>query len=298
VWFYLYKALWPLNLMFVYPRWSIDASNPLSYLPGLLAATVGVVCWHYRRQWGRPVLFALGYFVVLLLPVLGFIDIYFMRYSLVADHWQYFSILGPIALLAAALAAAGEPLGKAHPRLGVALGGLTWKQSHIYADQETLWQDTLAKNPACWLAYNNLGCIRLNQGQMDEAIRQCEEAIRLNPDYALAHFNLGTALDKQGQTDQAIRQYEEAIRLEPDNAEAHNNLGDALDKDGQIDGAITQFQDAIRLQPGNADAHYNLGNARGKKGQVGEAISQYQEAIRLKPDYAEAHNNLGTALYQ
>ena len=304
VWFYLYKALWPLNLMFVYPRWSIDASQALSYLPGLLALVIAGVCWHYRRHWGRPVLLALGYFVVMLLPVLGFIDIYFMRYSLVADHWQYFSILGPIALVAAALTAAVEPLRRSNPGLGVAPGGalllalgvLTWKQAHIYADKETLWQDTLAKNPACWLAHNNLGFALDKKGQTDAAIRQYQEAIRLKPDNAEAHNNLGMALVKKGQIEEAISQCQEAIRLKADYSEARNNLGVALVRKRQVDEAISQYQEAIRLKPDNAQAHYNLGIALGRKSRIDEAISQFQEAIRLEPDNAAAHINLGVAL--
>jgi protein O-mannosyl-transferase len=304
VWFYLYKALWPLKLAFVYPRWSIDGSKPLSYLPGLLALAGGVVCWHYRRRWGRPALFALGYFVVMLLPVLGFINIYFMRYSLVADHWQYFSIVGPIALLAGTLTAAGEPLGRPSPRLGVALGGavllvlgvLTWKQSHIYADQETLWQDTLAKNPACPMAHNNLGYALGKKGQTDEAIRHYQEALRLEPGYAEAHNNLGNALAMKGQTDEAIRQLQEAMRLKPDEADVYSNLGVALALKGEVDQAIRQFQEALRLKPDHAEAYYNLGRAFDLKGQTDEAIRQFQEALRLKPDYADAHNNLGLAL--
>jgi tetratricopeptide (TPR) repeat protein len=304
VWFYLYKALWPVKLMFVYPRWKIDASQALTYLPGLLGGAVLVVSWHYRRQWGRAVLLGLGYFVVMLLPALGFVNIYFMRYSLVSDHWQYFAIIGPIALMAAALTAGWERLGRAKAGLGAALGGallvalgvLTWREARIYADKETLWRDTLAKNPACWLAYNNFGTALVARGQIDEAIRQFREALRLKPDDPLAHYNLGTALDKKGQIDEAIRQFQEALRLDPEDAETHINLGTALDKKGQFDEAIRHYQQALRLEPNVAEAHYNLGLALSEKGQIGEAIRQFEEAIRLEPDYAEAHNNFGKAL--
>jgi tetratricopeptide (TPR) repeat protein len=304
VWFYLYKALWPLNLMFIYPRWKVDASQGLSYLPGLLAVALGAVCWHYRRRWGRPVLMALGYYVVMLLPVLGFVDIYFMRFSLVADHWQYFAILGPLALLAGVLTAAGGVWGRVKAGWGVAAGGvlllglgvLTWKQASIYADQETLWRDTVAKNPTSWMAHYNLGNAFYRRGQIDEAMSQYEETIRLDPNDPDAHNNLGTTFSAKGQTDEAILQFQKAIALKPDFAEAYYDLGNALAGKGQIDEAIRQFQEALRLKPDYADAHDNLGNALGLQGRMDEAIRQYAETIRLRPIDAEARNNLGNAL--
>ena len=307
VWFYLYKALWPVNLSFVYPRWAVDASKPLSYLPGLLTVAGLVVCWHYRRHWGRPALLGLGYFGVMLLPVIGFLDIYFMRYSLVADHWQYFSILGPIVLVAAALAGAWERLGRTNPCLGVALGGvvllvlgvLTWKQSQIYADQERLWQDTLAKNPACWLAHDNLGATLVNKGQIDEAIRQFKEAIRLKPDYAEAHNNLGAVLDKKGQIDEAIRQYEEAIRLRPYYVEAHYNLGTILDNKGQTEEAIREYQQAIHLKPDLAEACNNLGYLWAKRGEsLDQARAMIEKAVKLEPKNATFLDSLGWVLFK
>ena len=82
VWFYLYKAIIPYKLSFVYPRWSIDSSSVISYLPDIILFGAFVLfCWH-RRGWGRPFLFGLGYFVMTLFRVLGFLDINFFRFSL------------------------------------------------------------------------------------------------------------------------------------------------------------------------------------------------------------------------
>ena len=303
VWFYAAKVFWPVNLTFNYPRWEINPHAPLQYLGLAGCAVLALLLWWRRHTLGRGVTAGVVFFVAALSPLLGFIPLYTFRYSFVADHYQYLACTGLIIPFAAVISnrMMGEHLGRVFSRclpggLLLVLGILTWKQSHIYANQETLWQDTLTKNPACLMAHNNLGNVLYRKGQIDEAISQFQEAIRLKPDQTQAHNNLGNALLKKGRIDEAISQFQEAIRLEPHLAGVHNNLGDALLKKGQIDEAIGQYQEAIRLKPDYAEAHNYLGNALGRKGQIDEAISQYRKAIRLKPDYAEAHYNLSNAL--
>ncbi|MEY2879493.1 MAG: O-GlcNAc transferase, partial [Verrucomicrobiota bacterium] len=107
IWFYLGKLAWPHPLVFIYPRWTIEAAQPLHYLPGVAAlaglAALGAVGLR-RGGWARAGFFAAGFFVALLFPVLGFFNVYFFRYSFVADHFQYLASMGPLALLGAGLA--------------------------------------------------------------------------------------------------------------------------------------------------------------------------------------------------
>jgi tetratricopeptide (TPR) repeat protein len=304
VWFYLYKAILPLGLCFVYPRWQIDAKNILSYVPGLLVMAGLLACWRYRQRWGKHWLFAIGYYVVMLLPALGFFNIYFMRYSLVADHWQYYSIISPIALVVSGGAAVCRRAGPQDRRLGtlaaatvlLLLGVSTWRQAHIYHDPGTLWRDTLAKNPRCWLAHNNLGLDLFSSGKTTEAIEHYEQTLQINPGFAAAHNNLGNALLQEGRLHDAIGQYEQALRLKPDYAAAHSNLGNALLRTGQNEEAVKHLYEASRLQPNDAEMRYNLGNALLQLDRVQEAVEQYQQAVRINPNFARAHGNLGVAL--
>lgn len=265
--FYLCKALLPINLMFVYPRWQAEALTVLSFAPGFLLVALLLVGWVYRRQpWGRAAFFGLGYFVVMLLPVLGFVNIYFMRYSLVADHWQYFAIPGPIALLAVALVAALNAGGRAVPALKplicgpllFLLGLLTWRQCGLYHDLETLWQTTLERNPGCWLAHNNLGYNFFRAGRVDEAIAHYQKAIEINPDHLDSRINLGVALFKTGRMDEAVAQYLKAAELSPNDADVHNNLGDALLKSGRIKEGLAHLRKAVQINPQSLTARNNL----------------------------------------
>ncbi len=101
VWFYLYKAVLPIDLAFVYRQWHIEAGNPLWWMPLLCVLIITAVLWLYRKKpWARPLLFAWAFFCAALVPVMGFTDVGFMKYSLVADHYQHIAIIGVIALAA------------------------------------------------------------------------------------------------------------------------------------------------------------------------------------------------------
>lgn len=306
VWFYIYKALLPLRLCFIYPRWELDPTSWPAYLPGLALLVLLALGWRYRRSWGRPLLFALGYFVITLGPVLGFVNIYFMRYSFVADHYQYVSIVGIIALVigvAWKLFVRGGPgriwLGRAAAvALVLVLGLLTWRQAGAYENAETLWRDTLRKNPAAWMAHSNLANLLTTRGELDEAIRHYREALRLKDDNAEVYNNLGNALALQRKPDEAMAYYHRALQLRPDYADAHNNLGLVLALRGELDQAIDHYRRALRSAPDYAQAHVNLAHALVRQQLLGAAIHHYKQALQSHPDHVEAHTGLAAVLWQ
>ncbi|MGD8521089.1 MAG: tetratricopeptide repeat protein [Desulfobacterales bacterium] len=152
------------------------------------------------------------------LPALGFFDVYPMRCSFVADHFQYLASLGLITLFVAMMSKLSERYLPRLPKyaavvvLVVLLGTLVWKQGYIYKDLETLWRDTIAKNPSSWMAYNNLGMELGIQGRFDEAIPAFHSALRLKSDNYKAHFNLGKTLSQMGKLSEAVSHYSEATQ--------------------------------------------------------------------------------------
>ncbi len=305
VWFYASKTVWPVRLTFVYPHWNLDAGSFWSWLPLAGLVVGGVLLGVRRRQsWARAGLFGCGFFVLALLPVLGFVDVYYFRYSFVADHFQYLACLGLVSLAASMGTSICERAGHWGRRLGtvaaaivlLTLGVSTWRQARIYQDSETLWGDTLMKNPQCWMAHNNLGATLVSLGRVQEAKGHYEQSLRINSGNAEAHNNLGDVLLQEGKVGDAIGQYEQALRSKPDYANVHNSLGNALYRAGKRDEALEHFQQALRISPDYAEARYNLGNALVQLGRVPDAIAQYEQALRIKPDFTDAHNNLGLAL--
>jgi tetratricopeptide (TPR) repeat protein len=305
-WFYLSKAFWPVGLTLVYPKWNMDSLRWISYLPGIVLLGCLALFWQKRNTWGRPPLFALGYFLVMLLPVAGLLDQGFYAYTLVADHWQYYAIVGVIALAVAAGEKCARRIDKQNGSVGelagvvllVLLGLASWNRARVYADDESLWRDNLAKNPQSWLAHTNLGGDLEQAGETEKARGHYEQALQINPDYAPAHYNLGRILWQAGHVQEAVRHWELALRNNPDLAEVHYSLGVALRQEGNSREATIHWEEAVRLDPDYIEARIDLGSALFEQGQIQEAIAQYEQALRINSDYAEVRYNLGLALQQ
>ena len=306
VWFYLGKLLWPVNLTFSYPRWTINPANPLEY--GWLAACAALAGFIFfaRKFVGRGVEVAAVYYLATLFPMLGFFMLYTFRYSFVADHYQYVACIGPLALAAAGIThmlnrfEGNSPFVK--PAfcgvLLLVLGLLTWRQSGTYTNLKTLWETTAARNPGSWIAHNNLGDYLYREGDINAAIEQYHEAIQIDPNAFESLNNLAQALAAKGQYDEAIVLYRRAVQIRPNFPALLNNFGLALVADGQYDEAIENYRKAIQINPEYADASDNLGVALMAKGRYDEAIESYQRAVQIDANRSGTYFHLGMALNQ
>ena len=298
-WFYLGKLAWPADLMFVYPHWTIDASNAgLWIFPLAAIALLGTFLWWAHRS--RAPLAAVLLFAGTLFPVLGFFNVFPFLFSYVADHFQYLASLAIFALAAAGLTQISARWSARLRWTGAfalltLLGILTSRQSRMYRDVFTLYETTLARNPDCWLAHNNLAMTLTNAGRIKEAIPHLEKALALRPNFPEALNNLGDDYVRLEQPATAIPLLEKAVRLQPTYAVAHRNLGLALATSGRTQEAIEHFSTATKLNPADSEAELNWGIGLMLTNRFAEAIPHFERACELDPT-PNAHLMYGRAL--
>jgi tetratricopeptide (TPR) repeat protein len=312
--FYAGKLVWPTQLSFNYPRFEIDSGDFVAWFYPAAAVAVVIVAWALRARFGRGPLVAVLIFAGSLFPALGFFDVYPMRYSFVADHFQYLASVGLIALFAAFAAnAAPRRLRQQVGRLAggrfvpevvcaglvlALLTGMSWRQSHVYHDVETLWLDTLAKNPDSWLALGHLGTIAEERGRFDEAIEYFRASARVEPRQHEAHNNLGNALRLRGELDEAAAAVERSLAAQPSYGLAHNSLGLIRHDQGEFAEAVRSFERALELDPDFAAAQTNLGITLVAVGDLDAAIARHRAALEIAPDLVAARTNLASALIE
>ena len=303
--FYVWKALLPYKLAFFYPRWSVDPSAVTSYLPHVVLAAAlaaAVVC---RRSWGRHVLFGLGSYLVTLLPVLGFFDIYYHQHSFVADHFQYLPLISLIAVCVHAAALGLERLRPSarHTKvtravtpavvvalLTVATGWLlTWQRAYVFHNTRTICQDTLRHNPDSWIAHALLGADLMrskqtSREQLAQALHHFERAAALHPDDPRILQNQGLTLRRLGRYSDSLRCLAKAADLEPTTPRHHLNLAALYHQTKDFERAIKEYR--LTLQCGgdqSATVHFLLARALIDSGRTEDAIEHLRQAAQLNP---------------
>ncbi len=304
LWFYVGKLLWPDPLAFTYPRWAIDSAVAWQYAFPIGVVIVVAGLWFLRGRIGKAPLAAVLFFIITLSPALGFIDVFPMQYSYVADHFQYHASIGMIALLAGIITTligllALQPRRWGYAACGlwlIALAVLTFRQGFAYEGLVPLWEHTIKSNPDSWLAHNNIGCELYEAGEKERGLYHFKESLRANPNYANAHVNFGNTLLDQGKTDQALESYRRATELDSYDPTPHFSIATVMLQNQRLDEAEVHFRKAIELHPKHADALNSLALIRGVQGDDEQAIDYHRRAIEVNPRLTPARVGLGMAL--
>ena len=226
------------------------------------------------------------FYLFTLFPILGLTEVYFLRYASVADHWQYAALPAILVLVVQS----GLTLWQKYPRFMIApialwilvLASLTFMRAGVFVNEETLWQDTLARNPRAWLAEQNLCVLLARRGDLAAGRMHCERALAIKP-VAEVYYNLGLLDAREEHFGAAISRYMQALALEPLYAgEIHHSRGVALSRLERLPEALDAYQKALTLRQ-NPETYYNLGVVLEKLGRTAEARDAYRSAQALNP---------------
>jgi Flp pilus assembly protein TadD len=328
--FYLWTTIWPFNLLTIYPRWEVDPPKLWQFLPWPILIAAGWWLWTHRGTaerptWQRHAIFALAFFLLMLLPIIGIITISYMRITWVADHFLYMPMLSVLGLGAAAVASwfakskpSEQPVALAIGAILLAiLGYSSFRYAHVWANEEVLWPHTIAGHPnpchegcGCWQAHNRLGAKKFARGDVNGAHFHFQNSTRLRPDLGETHNNLGTTLSARAQMfsrqgdqaaarremDAAIEQFAEACRVTPHVPTIKLNLGNALAGAGRFGEAADIYKELLEREPNNPALLNNYGVSLYKHGKKEESIVQFRRALEIAPNLKDARESLAVAL--
>jgi len=307
--FYLREVVWPFHLLPIYPQWKVNPPQVLQFLPWPILVAAGCGLWSCRGTAAAPTLarhaiFGLGFFLLMIFPILGFITISYMRITWVADHFNYVAIIGIIVPLCAAAAvwfASARPPAQlaALAAAAVLLAGLavsSLRYAHVFANEDNLWTYTLESNPDAWQAHNRLGARKGGRGDLEGALYHFTNSTRLRPDLGETHNNLATTYMALGRTDEALEEFRVTTELLPKAFVVQMNRGNALIQAGRNEQAEKWYQEVAKRFPKEPQAWNKLGFIQVNKGHRTEGIVSFRRAVELAPTLEEPRRNLAEAL--
>jgi Flp pilus assembly protein TadD len=307
LWFYAAKLAWPASLTFIYPRWQIDRYAWWQYLYPATAVLVVVVLYLLRHRIGRGPVTALCFFGGTLFPALGFINVYPMRYTFVADHFQYLACVGLLALAGATAyrglagrAIEGEESKGGGGSIGPSLA-LRVSVRAIEGEESKGGEGSIGPSLALRVS------VRASEGEESKGgggSLSPSLALRVSVPPALRAILGAMVLTALGAlTWRQAHIYRDADSVWLDTIQknracwmAHYNLGVDAMTAGRLPEAVAHFTTALVHKPDNHEAHNNLASTLVRLGRRDEARRHYDEALAIKPDHGPTHFNLAQLL--
>jgi tetratricopeptide (TPR) repeat protein len=305
-WFHFSKMLWPHPLIFNYPRWQLDASVWWQYLYPVSVCVTIFLLWRYREKTGRAPLAACLFILGTNFPVLGFLNVYSMRFSFVADHYYYIANIGVIVLVVSALDYSGKRLSpRFRPAVTVlivsatvACAVMTWQYGKVFHDDLTLFNDILAKHPGSWFAYTNRAANYMARGRDDLAIADLDRSLQLRPDDADALHMQGLLFMKQKDFTRAFANFDRSISLRPWRDDYFKSRGKANILRGRLSEALSDINMVLLAASHDQDNFLLRASIYLALDNLPAALADLNRAISIDAGNADAWANRGLILYR
>ena len=286
--FYQKTAFVPVHLAFLYPEWPVSPASLLFHLPVAVLLAFFSFLWAFRRRisWAPPVLCALSYHALLLLPVLGLLEIAYFQFGPVSNHLQYLALMGPVALVAYGV----TRLSGRAPGIAFALAaGLalffsvsTYHRASAFRDDVTLWTAVVKDFPGSAFARNNLAAFLLDRERRSEALEQLEAAANVSRDAAERHRYRSQWYLYSGRKEEAAEEARQAIRS-GGNREVRHQAARVLGAAGQVGESIEAYRTLVREIPNSSTYSYELGAALARSGRLPEAADVLRRYCGRRP---------------
>jgi serine/threonine protein kinase len=149
----------------------------------------------------------------------------------------------------------------------------------------------LAPNDAT--AYNNRGGIYIQQGKVNLGLTDFNKAIQLAPTYAMVYYNRGNVYKDQNKLDLALADFNTVINFDSQDLDSYEKRGQVYYDQHKLNLALADFNTVIKLDTERVDAYFHRGLVYDKQGQLDQALADFNKALQLDPTYVDAYFNRG-----
>ncbi len=170
--------------------------------------------------------------------------------------------------------------------------GIQWLETPNLEKALRDFDDAIRLDPQLLDARVNRGITLSRMGRTDDAIQEYRAVLALDARNAAAHANLGVLFEKIGRRREALEAYQAAVAANPALAEARTQLGNMLTDAGQAQAALQHFDAVLAQDAGHIIARYNRARAYSQLKRTNEAIADLRDVLARRPDFEQARNAL------
>nr|WP_318711156.1 tetratricopeptide repeat protein [uncultured Treponema sp.] len=181
------------------------------------------------------------------------------------------------------------------------IAGIDALNRRNFVEAERLLNEAIAKNPANFMYYYQLGRILAMQKKYNESLNAFQNCINVNDKFAPAYYNSGYVSEQLNRGNDALGFYTKATEVNPSYENAFIGQGHVLKDMKRYDAAMVSFSKALAINPNRSQIYQELGSCCIERNDLPQAENYFKKALQC-PDATKDKNaltyyNLSTVLY-